>query len=526
MSTKRLKDALSGITAPVYVAPQNGSATVAQQEATVTEMHEAYKTELTKLKKQNSKAFPIDAFPPKTRAILREFHDCEAYPIDYYGTNALVAVAALLGVAYKARYRRGHEHYPIIYAALVGNSSAGKGRSMRPVFSALYRIEEEYHNEYIAKKTTWIQECDETRMADGLKAKMPPEPVQKEVVMDNATLEALLKTMYRNPRGLLSMQEELLGWILSMNAYRSGSDEQFWLKNWDAAYVKITRTSAETMTIKNPNCSVIGGIQPELVHKILTDGKGDSGFSARILMAYPDETPAPYDSERFPTQQTTQEWFDILNYINKLPNRIALPEAVGDNPIVEEAVAIDCTEEAKRVYKDYFNKLADEINRADNDRVKSLIGKLQAYCMRFALIIEMLTRAENRTAAPQHADVNDPNNIFEEAAWEKTTYQTWEEVEQNIQITHESMNAAKKLTEYYKSTGIKVLNKLETPADSLRSEQQAWYRSLPMDAVMTYAKMREVATKCGISESTMKRLIKPESRLFKRDNLGYKRIYA
>jgi hypothetical protein len=547
MATKKLLNALgmspqNGVdTPPQYNGKKNGQMPQGGEELEKTSDQIAVEAvlSLAATKKEKHLAFPTTAFPKRVQAILNTFQDCDGYPIEYYYTNALVSVASLLGVAYKARYRRGHEHFPILYAALVGNSSAGKGRSMRPVFSSLFKIEKGYRDAYTAAMEKYHQEI----LFLDKKEKMPPRPAMREILMDNATLESLIRTMYRNPRGLLLNQEELLAWLKSMNAYRSGSDEQFWLKNWDAAFVKITRSSTDTMSIENPNCSVIGGIQPSLLHELLADGKGDSGFSARILFAYPEETIAPYDNDKFPDQSVYDNWHNIIEWIDELPNRIALPTTESEKAQVEDAVTIDCTDEAKAVYKAFFNKCADEINKAEDERIRSMMGKMQAYCMRFALILEIMNRASLHAtiATPQYATPATPFEPEDDAQkeaqealntegeeWEGTGYiakkytktdgvLAWEAVQNDIKITAETMQGAKALTEYFIQTGKKVLQRLETPVETLKPEQQAWYKALPMDKPFRFVVAKESAAKVKLPEATFKRLLnRPD--LFGRKN--------
>jgi hypothetical protein len=265
------------------------------------------------------------------------------------------------------------------------------------------------------------------------------------------------------------------------------------------------------MSIENPNASVIGGIQPALLHELLSDGKGDSGFSARILFAYPDETHAPHDREMIPDTSVYDNWEKIVKWIHKLPDRIMLPKNVKQKPIVEDAVTIDCTDEAKSVYKAYFNKLADHINAADDDRIKSMLGKMQAYCMRFALIIEMMDRAcqyadlDSVTAPPS----TNPNDVWDtpSVVGESKTFARWEDVEKEIQITGASMRAARVLTDYFIETGRKVLSRLETPVESLRPEQQAWYKALPVGEAFRFVTAKESAEKVKLPPATFKRLL-------------------
>lgn len=508
---------------PHYNGKQQQPQQPFEAETSSDDIAKAAVAELAKSKKESALVFPTHVFPQRVQNLINTFQDCDGYPIEYYYTNAVVAVGSLLGVGYKARYRRGHEHYPIFYAALVGNSSAGKGRSMKPIFSSLFRIEKGYRDAFNAAMEKWQNEI----LFLDKKEKVPAKPAMREIIMDNATLESLIRTMYRNPRGLLLNQEELLAWLKSMNAYRSGSDEQFWLKNWDAAFVKITRSSTETMSIENPNCSVIGGIQPALLHELLADGKGDSGFSARIIFAYPEETIAPHDNEKFPDASVYENWHNIIDWIDELPNRIALPTTENERPQVEDAVTIDCDAEAKSVYRAFFNRCADHINAAEDDRVKSIMGKMQVYCMRFALVLEILERASQnaKTATPQYSGVTpDPkgqNSADDpDAVWdmpEAINYKTdeWKKVEADIQITGKTMRGAKELTEYFIETGKKVLNRLETPVETLKPEQKAWYKALPQGEAFRFVTAKESAQKVKLPEATFKRLLN-RSDLFSR----------
>jgi hypothetical protein len=303
--------------------------------------------------------------------------------------------------------------------------------------------------------------------------------------------------MYHNPRGILYLQEEVLAWIKNMNSYRSGSDEQFWLKNWDSAFVKYNRVSGDIITIANPNATVIGGVQPGVIHQLLNGDKNITGFSARLIFAYPAETKAPYDSDDFPSDEMTNRWQQMITYVDSLPNRIDAGKTYNNIPTVD-FVLIKCSTEAKKIYKKAINELTDNINAADNDQLKSIYGKLKSYMMRFALILEVMRSAE-----------------------EQIKYATWKEMEQHLYIGQNSMEGAYKLMKYYKHNSEKVLQRLETPVDALRDEQQAWYRALPIEGIV-WANAINLAKKVGFSERTANRLLNNTS-LFKKTGVMYER---
>ncbi|MEN9613365.1 MAG: hypothetical protein RLZZ628_4179, partial [Bacteroidota bacterium] len=454
------------------------------------EIENLYKKNLKKFKNESRNDFPIEAFPSQTAAIINAFQKAEGYPMDYYGTNALVAISSLLGIAYKAQYRQGHEHFPILYAVLVGDSSAGKSVSAKRFFQPLFDIEKNAAEEYNIKMGIWHQEALSEKEA-------PPKPKRRELIIDNSTLEALIRAMYHNPRGILYLQEEVLAWIKNMNSYRSGSDEQFWLKNWDSAFVKYNRVSGDIITIANPNATVIGGVQPGVIHQLLNGDKNITGFSARLIFAYPAETKAPYDSDDFPSDEMTNQWQQMITYVDSLPNRIDAGKTYNNIPTVD-FVLIKCSTEAKKIYKKAINELTDNINAADNDQLKSIYGKLKSYMMRFALILEVMRSAE-----------------------EQIKYATWKEMEQHLYIGQNSMEGAYKLMKYYKHNSEKVLQRLETPVDALRDEQQAWYRALPIEGIV-WANAINLAKKVGFSERTANRLLNNTS-LFKKTGVMYER---
>jgi hypothetical protein len=473
---------------------------------------EAQKQELVKVN------FPVDAFPPRVRRILETFASCDGFPIEYYCANLIVATAGLLGVSYKARYKAGHTHIPIFYMILVGDSSAGKSMSMKPIFNILKRMEKEHDDAFKAAMETFQDEVFQTSMTDK-KSKMPPRPIQRELLVDFTTLEGLLDTMKCNPRGLVMQAEEILAWFNLMNAYRAGADEQFWLKNWDSAFTKITRKGAPPVIIYNPNCQVIGGIQPGVLHTIMEKDRNVTGASARLLFTYPEDIVAPYDSENTPHPSVNETLYKILQWIQKLPDRIIAPQNENDRGQVEDAF-IDFTDEARLTYKTYFNKLTDESNENDDDRVKSVIGKLKSYCIRFALVIEMLRHAEKRVGKYQP----------EQDKWEEldefdyTPLLTYEDVQQEIKITKTSIDSAIKLTEYYKYTSNKIMQRLETEVDSLKMNQANWYRALPKEGI-DFSVAVKSGSKNNISRMTVNRLLN-NPKLFRKRGKIYEPLIA
>ena len=249
--------------------------------------------------------FPINALPEKIREILLEYHQVHQLPIDYFGLTILVIAGGIMGNAFKLKYK--YQCPPLLYAALVGNSSMGKTPAIKILMRVLNDLEKEYDQEYKTALKDYLAEMDEWEKGD----KKPIKPKRKELVINNATTEAIIQSLSTNHNGLILFQDELLGWINNMNQYRSGGDEQFWLSTWSNSMAKNNRVTKETVLIPNSFVNVIGGIQPELLPNIAAGDKNSSGFWFRILFAFPPNQDKPHDNDLVVSEETNQAYEQI-----------------------------------------------------------------------------------------------------------------------------------------------------------------------------------------------------------------------
>jgi hypothetical protein len=74
---------------------------------------------------------------------------------------------------------------------------------------------------------------------------------------------------------------------------------------------------------------------------------------------------------------------------------------------------------------------------------------------------------------------------------------------------------------YYKHNSEKVIQRFETPVDILKTEQQAWYRALPIGGIL-WKNAIASAEKIGFSKATANRLLN-NVLLFKKNGELYER---
>ena len=416
--------------------------------------------------------FPVDAFPKQVQEIINEFYKAYQLPKDYYGLGILTVCASAIGNAFCLKYKEGYNVPPILYSAIVGGSSIGKTPALKLCLNPIFKIEEKYEKEYNQSVNEWeLSKKDAEK-----KESIPSKPERSDLLINDATTEAINRVLEKNPKGLILFQDELIAWINSLNQYRKGSDTEFWLSNWSNSTTKINRATKEPIFLKKPFVNVLGGIQPTVLDGLGEGNKKDNGFLFRILFAFPDEQKKPYDSDYVPSVEIFQFYQNLVFGIHQLPNNIIQNSSGWEI----ETIPLELSKDAKKLFQRFSKENTDLINSATNDSVKSLYGKLENYCLRFALTLEIMN----------------------------TVCLNGEIDELSTEVRTVSVRSAIKLTEYFRATGIKVLNRIEkiNPLDDYSKVQQKVYEALPI--TFNTPEGVEIAGKNGMAERTFKRLLK------------------
>lgn len=425
--------------------------------------------------------FPIDAIPETFRNILLEYHQVHQLPIDYFGLTILVIAGGIMGNAFKLKYK--YQCPPLLYAALVGNSSMGKTPAIKILMRILNELEKEYDQEYKTALKDYLAEMDEWEKGD----KRPIKPKRKELVINNATTEAIIQSLSTNHNGLILFQDELLGWINNMNQYRSGGDEQFWLSTWSNSMAKNNRVTKETVLIPNSFVNVIGGIQPELLPNIAAGDKNSSGFWFRILFAFPPNQDKPHDNDLVVSEETNQAYERLIKKL--ISWRLTQLAATQIGEVIQPKI-LEISSEATTVYKKWKRKNTNLTNESDNNAIKSIYGKLADYCLRLALILEILD-----------------------------CLGTQENLEDFQNVSKTSMKRAIQLTEYFRKSSLRVFDIIGNtdPIDELSVNQRKTYHLLP-EQFKTGEGVRIISK--YMAERTFKRFLN-NTNLFKKLSRGY-----
>jgi putative DNA primase/helicase len=389
-------------------------------------------------------SFPVEALPKSCRRFVREAAAAIGCPPDLVAVPLLGMLSAAIGNSRQVRLKRGWKESAAIFAVVVAEPGDKKTPAQKAALSPVWRSQERFKREYRERYEAYEEDLRRWKADERAAAKngdpvppKPEEPVMRHVVVDDTTVERLADILDETPRGVVSVQDELSGWISAMNQYKAGgkgSDRQFWLRVWSNAPVKVDRKSRKVPAIiAEPWVSVVGSIQPEVLPG-LDIGRND-GMMDRFLYSYPEPRRAKLNDDEVSAaaEQAVRVLYDKLADLK-------MREADGKH----FPGTVPMTEEAWRVFKE----VADELSEETHDlgfprRLRGVWSKLEAYLARFSLILALC-----RAVVSKEAEQVEPRDVL----------------------------AASVLVDYFKAHALRVFADLHgaDPADKLAAALRAF----------------------------------------------------
>jgi len=218
---------------------------------------------------------------------------------------------------------------------------------------------------------------------------------EPRLVVNDVTIEALLKIVSENPSGVLHFRDELAGLFERIASVGHESDRPLLLEAYNPrAQFTMDRISRDSVYAQIVTLSLLGGIQPERLAPMLkqaVDKGGHDGFLARfqfVVQARLKDLPSPVD--RAPDASASERAQRIYQALYRRTR-----DLVANDPWAVKGVHFDA--DAQR-HMDDWRTLIDQRIRAANDRgataVEAHLGKTYGAAMRLALILHHIERVD------------------------------------------------------------------------------------------------------------------------------------
>ena len=224
----------------------------------------------------------------------------------------------------------------------------------------------------------------------------------------------------------------------------------------------VDRASKESIRLDEPFVSVCGTTQPGVLENLFRD-KTSNGLTDRILFVWPDKI----GTKKWQTGEVDSRIF--------VPYNKAITKLLDDRP--EESNELRFTDEAATVFGNFYDNLQRQIDNEPNERVQSLLSKLDTHCARLSLLVQLLRYACGEAS--------------------------------NRKVDEVSVHGAIKLIGYFQQQAQKVNQHLfeRSPVDDLDQTKRQFYEALPEVFATQEAVALGESEKYNIPERTVKRFL-------------------
>ncbi len=420
----------------------------------ISEPETVYKPVVNKLK------FPYDIFPEP----IQDYIFNQVIQHEYLAGSIIVALSACIGNSCTLEAMDGYIVKPILYMAIVAPPGASKSPAIKKCFDPIQVYDDADFKRYEHKLSEYKQQLASYER-NKQTSDRPEKPVFHQIIINDSTIEMVFKILSLNSDGCCLVADELSGFMKRMNQYKDGDEVQKWLELWSGSTTLLQRISRDESKVKDPFCSIIGGIQPGVLEALSKEDNQHNGFYHRFLFVYPEpQEKVPWQQISVPIQ-TRLFFHGIFEILLEMRQNKAVYRLSVD---------------ANKIYEQWFEKKNAKYNRAQTEHIKGIIAKYQDYCLRLALLLQVVYDFQHRSGI----------------------------------IDAVNMERAIRLTEYFFVNMNKALKILipETPADKLQAPYDKIYAQLPNN--FTMKTVIAIAATFSIKESTIKSFV--------RRNTGFK----
>lgn len=325
--------------------------------------------------------FPLGAMPMKIQCIIREANDCYGYPVDYLAGAMLVALGLGVGNTHFVRLKGKWDESAILFMALVGRPGACKSHPLNFAIRPFSDIDGVNNNVFQKELAEYNRQC-ELPMKERT-VTHPVMPVNKRFLISDATPEAMMLIHSHNLRGICMWNDELAGWFKNFNRYNKGSDEEYWLKLFNANPSFSDRKGVKnSVYISRPFISVVGTIQNGILNELAQGSRTSNGFIDRLLFVMPHNQDKQPWSDKEPTFDIEAEWAEIIERLVAIPY-----ETDTDGNVI--ANILPFAPDAKTRLYEWQRRNTEECNREECDALKGVYNKFDFHAIRFCLILQM-----------------------------------------------------------------------------------------------------------------------------------------
>jgi putative DNA primase/helicase len=365
--------------------------------------------------------FPATFLPGPLSDFACDIADRMQCPLDFIAIPLIISAATVIGKYFRLAPKAKDDwtERPCLWGGVISDSAIKKSPAIKEAlipfrwvlneFDKRYEREMEDYEETLTRaeydERCWKEACRKAARAGKEMPEKPAEPSEPQLqrlMTNDTTQEELVELMVENPRGLLLFRDELSGWFASFNQYRPGADRQFFLEcHAGGSYYKDRKSGSAH--IDELYLNIFGGVQPDIVKKVLA-GSDIDGMTARFsLLVWPDRPSGFQYVDRSPDLTARRKAEGVFKRLIELD-----PEAFfGPNrPGVVRALRFD--DEALEIFVEWYTnnqlRLHELHQRGETRAFLAHLGKYPGLFARLAIVHHMIRYVLDETSSPTLVD--------------------------------------------------------------------------------------------------------------------------
>ena len=372
------------------------------------------------------KPFPVELLPDLEREYCESVALSTKTDVAWCAAPCLSVMGAAIGMARAIEVKPGWREVPSLWLAMIGESGCMKSpllkKVTRPFWAICKRLAKEFAKAmwaFLAAKERFEDEQDIGRKSakaafkeqqrakqgdvetatetperqnlaafDADAAEPPAKPPERRNLVVNSTVQKLKSILSENPKGLLVFFDELKGWFSGMVRHaKTGADEfADWLPMDSGEPILDDTLSRGTTFVKAAFAVVLGGIQPGVLRKLLTDDFKDCGGAARFSFVMPPKVAKVWTNHGVP-REVDDRWDRHIEGLFNL-----CMGGTDDDP-VPSVIELPLEGPAKQTWLDWWEPHSKRIDAAEGGWA-SFLAKMEGKAARIALIVCVSDRVQ------------------------------------------------------------------------------------------------------------------------------------
>ena len=231
--------------------------------------------------------------------------------------------------------------------------------------------------EYKSKMKQWQRKADK---GEGDEGPQPEPPYMRRLIYQDVTVEKLGDLLAKHaPRGGLVFNDELSGWLSSMDAYKGGGnkDRSAWLEAFNGGHKHIDRVARGSLSIENWSACVLGGIQPTVIRQYANATNHDGMLQRFILYS---ARQAKMGVDRYPDMEAKHAYERMLRQVSEVE--------AGSSPV-------KLSDGAHAVKEALWRDVSNTVRLHPNKFLAAALGKWTGIYCRLLLTVHAIKCAES-----------------------------------------------------------------------------------------------------------------------------------